>query len=124
MPAGSARTRRTPPRTPRSGSRHPSCFATAAIPAGSQTGPQPAVSFIQGSCRRSLIKRSLNEARIRKLRQIRDLLDDADLEQEVGRLLRERVELAGEEGLVGGLVLPAQIFRRVAELLARLLHIG
>src|SRR6185437_13999432 len=46
--------------------------------------PHPAVSLIQGSCRRSLIKRSLNEARVRELRQIRDLLDDADLKQEVG----------------------------------------
>jgi hypothetical protein len=49
------------------------------------------------------------------------LLDDADLEQEVGRFLREMRVLALEEFLVRGAVLPAQIFLRRLELLAALL---
>jgi hypothetical protein len=55
--------------------------------------------------------RSLNKAGIRKLSEIGNLLDDADLKQQIGRFLVECVELTSEEGLVGGLILPTQVFR-------------
>src|SRR5262245_57171010 len=66
----------------------------------------------------------LNKSRVGELTQIRNLLDHAGLQQQVGGLLVEGDELAGEERLVGGSVLPAQILRGVAELIARLLHVG
>src|SRR5262245_1890628 len=52
---------------------------------------------------------SLHVTRIRELREVGNLLDHADLQQQVGRLLVEGRELAGEERLVGGAVLPAQV---------------
>src|SRR6478752_2349636 len=66
----------------------------------------------------------LDEARVVEIVGLRNLLDDADLEQQGSRFLGEGLPLAGEELLVGGLVLPAQIFGRVAKLLAALLHVG
>src|SRR3989442_752265 len=42
----------------------------------------------------------LNEAGISQALQIRDLLDDADLEQQIGRFLAELRVFAGEELLV------------------------
>src|SRR6267154_6735686 len=66
----------------------------------------------------------LDEARIKEVVDLRNRFDDADLEQQVCGLLVKGLELAHEEFLVRGLVLPAQIFRRVAELFAGLLHIG
>src|SRR6202022_4770960 len=66
---------------------------------------------------------SLNEAGIPHLSEIGDLLDPPDLQQQIGCFLVEGMELAREKGPVGGTVLPAQILCRVAELLARLLHV-
>src|SRR5262249_17265802 len=53
-----------------------------------------------------------------------DLVNNADLEQQIGGFLGEGLKLPGEKFLVGGLVLPAQVFCRVAKLLTRLLHVG
>src|SRR4051794_13520711 len=73
--------------------------------------------------RKSGVRWLLYELRVRELGQIRDRLDDADLEQEVGRILAEGRVLAGEEFLVGLPVLPAQVLGRFPELLTRLLHV-
>src|SRR5689334_7647925 len=54
--------------------------------------------------------RSLDEARVGERGHVGHRLEDADLEQQVGRLLAELSMLAAEEFLVGGLVLPAQVF--------------
>src|SRR3954451_21775422 len=62
----------------------------------------------------------LDEARVIQILDVRDLLDDADFEQEIGGFLVERLEFGLEELLAGGLGLPAQIFGGVAELLAAL----
>ena len=66
----------------------------------------------------------LDEPRVGELRQVRHLLDDADLEQQVRRFLGELRVLAGEELLVRRAVLPAQVLLRRLELLAGLLHVG
>src|SRR5262245_64336342 len=55
---------------------------------------------------------------------LRDLLDNPDLQEQIGGFLGEGLKLRGEKFLVGGLVLPAQVFCRVAKLLARLLYVG
>src|SRR5262249_46160978 len=66
--------------------------------------------------------RSLEEARVDDRRDVGHALDDAELEQELARLLAEGLDVAGEELFVGLAVLPAQIGLRLLELLARLLH--
>src|SRR5689334_5311858 len=55
---------------------------------------------------------------------VRSLLDNSDLQEQIGGFLGEGLKLRGEKFLVGGLVLPAQVFCRVAKLLARLLYVG
>src|SRR5712671_2212745 len=66
----------------------------------------------------------LDVARVDGSFDVRHLLDDADLEQELPCVLQERLQLAGEELLVRGAILPAQVGRRLGERLARLLHVG
>ena len=51
-------------------------------------------------------------------------LDDAGLQQQVGRFLAEGGVLAGEELLVGRAVLPAQVLLAGLERLAALLDVG
>src|SRR6185369_14218649 len=70
---------------------------------------------------RTVEPRLAYELRIGERVQIRRLLQDAGFEENVRRVLVELLKLAGEKLLVGGLVLPAQIRGRLAELLARLL---
>src|SRR5215470_18781242 len=65
---------------------------------------------------------SLDEACVDGGGDVRHALDDAQLEQEIGRLLAEGLELPVEELLVRLAVLPAQIGLRLLELLARLLY--
>jgi hypothetical protein len=65
-----------------------------------------------------------DETCVKEIFDLRGRLDDADLEQQIRRFLVEGQEFAREEFLVRGLVLPAQIFCRVAELLAGLFHVG
>ena len=69
--------------------------------------------------RRDIEVRLLDELRIGQRFHVRLLLDDAGLEQQVGRLRREGLELAGEELLVRGLVLPAQELRPTCRRLRR-----
>src|SRR6185436_7300779 len=64
---------------------------------------------------------SLDEAGVRQRLQVGDLLDAADLQQQLGRLLAERLQHAGEETLVRRAVLPAQVGLRFLEGLAALL---
>src|SRR6266568_1319585 len=68
-------------------------------------------------------RRSLDEPRVRQRVEIRHLLDDADFEEQVGGLSAELLELAGEELLVRGLILPEEILLRRLELFARLLDV-
>src|SRR4051812_14557163 len=68
-------------------------------------------------------KMSLDELRVNERIEIRHRFDDARLEQNVGCVLAERLDFAGEEFLVRRLVLPAQVGRRLRKLLARLFHI-
>src|SRR5690348_13476256 len=65
---------------------------------------------------------SLDEARVDGGGDVRHALDDAELEQEIRRLLAEGLQLAVEELLVRLAVLPAQVGLRLLELLAGLLH--
>src|SRR5213076_845880 len=51
-------------------------------------------------------------------------LDDADLEQELPRLLQEGLQLAGEKPAVRRAILPAQVGSRFRERFAALLHVG
>src|SRR5580765_2719586 len=53
--------------------------------------------------------RSLDERRVGQRAHVRELLDRADLEQQVGRFLAELRVLAAEELLVRGAILPAQV---------------
>src|SRR5437667_11151147 len=66
----------------------------------------------------------LDEPRIGQRVEIRHLLDDADFEEQVGGFLAELLQLAGEELLVPGPILPAQVLLRRLELFARLLDVG
>src|SRR5262245_7417833 len=94
-------------------------------PCGERRSPQPSVaSAIALPLEADPAAALLHEPRVGELREVRYRLDHADLEQQVGGLLREARVFAGEECLVGGLVLPAQVLRRVAELLAGLAHVG
>src|SRR6266540_6430168 len=72
-------------------------------------------------CRRCSL---LDEPRVDEPVQVGHLLDDADLEPQRGGFLVELLKLAAEELLVRGAILPAQIFLRRLELLARLLDAG
>src|SRR6185369_6119067 len=67
-------------------------------------------------------RRLLHEAGVDRGVDIRLGLDDAGLEQEIGGFLHERLDLAAEELLVGGRVLPAKIGLRFLEILGALLH--
>src|SRR5437764_14537923 len=67
---------------------------------------------------------SLDEPRIGQRVEIRHLLDDADFEEQVGGFLAELLQLAGEELLVPGPILPAQVLLRRLELFACLLDVG
>src|SRR6478672_4667128 len=66
----------------------------------------------------------LDESRIVECVHVRHRLDAANLQQQVARFLAELLQFAVEEFLVRRLVLPAQVFRRCAELLAALLDVG
>src|SRR2546425_2414963 len=66
-------------------------------------------------------RRSLDEARVDGQGDVRLRLDDAELEEQVGGLLAEGLDLSREELVVGLAVLPAEIRLRLLELLARLL---
>src|SRR5687768_9091226 len=66
----------------------------------------------------------LDVARIDRAVDVGHRLDDADLEQDLAGFLQESLQLAGEEFLVRGLVLPAQVPGRGCELLGALLHVG
>ena len=79
----------------------------------------------RGSASAGASRGSLDEAGVDERFDVGDLLDDADLEQQVGRFLaRTACELAGEELLVRRLVLPAQVRRPTCRMLAGLLHVG
>src|SRR5579862_2333876 len=73
------------------------------------------------ACRRQFACALLDEARVDQRVEIRHALDAAHLEQQVRRVLAERLDLAVEELLVRSFVLPAQVLRRIRELLAGLL---
>src|SRR5262249_54684152 len=64
---------------------------------------------------------SLDEACVDDRVDVRHRLDDAQLQQELGRVAAEGLQLAGEELGVGRAVLPAQVRLRLLELLAGLL---
>src|SRR5687767_13116437 len=85
---------------------------------------RPSATRAPGPTGFSGVKFLLDVARVDRARHVRHRLDDADLEQDLARFLEEALQLAGEEFLVGRLVLPAQVLRRVPELLAALLHVG
>src|SRR5215468_6752185 len=101
--APQARKNRTKKATPR------------AIRAVRETGTR-GVSIDPG--RRRPVPPSLDEARVDGRGDVRHALDDAELEQEVGRLLAEGLQLAVEELLVRLAILPAQVRLRLLELLA------
>src|SRR5215467_3563679 len=65
---------------------------------------------------------SLDEARVDGGGDVRHALDDAELEEEIGRFLAEGLQLAVEELLIRLPILPTQVGLRLLELLARLLH--
>src|SRR6187431_2465687 len=65
-----------------------------------------------------------NELRVGELRHVGHRLDDAGFHQQVGGFLAELRVLAGEELLVGGAVLPAQVGLALLERLASLLDVG
>src|SRR5947208_2792363 len=67
---------------------------------------------------------SLDEARVGELRKVGHLLDDAGFHQQLGGVLVEGHEVAGEELAVRLSVLPAQVLLRSLELLSGLLHVG
>src|SRR3954464_2014834 len=67
---------------------------------------------------------SLDELRVGELRHVGQLLDDSRLHQQLARLLAEGRVLAGEELLVGGAVLPAQVLLAALERIAGLLDVG
>src|SRR5262252_10996007 len=69
-----------------------------------------------------LLPASLDEARVDGSGDVRHALDDAELEEEVGRFLAEGLKLAVEELLIRLPILPAQVGLRLLELLTRLLH--
>ena len=102
------------------GQERPNVLGPSAIPDGSSSATSEdwihdRIRVAGGKLRRKALTaveaRSLNKAGIRKLSEIGNLLDDADLKQQIGRFLVECVELTSEEGLVGSLILPTQVFR-------------
>src|SRR5438477_5602020 len=78
----------------------------------------PGVTGLRG------VKRLLDVARVDGGADVRHGFDDADLYEELTGFLEEGLQLAGEEPLVRGAVLPAQIGGRLAECFAGLLHVG
>src|SRR5437879_11877130 len=68
--------------------------------------------------------RSLDEARVDGGGDVRLRLDDAELEEQVGGLLAEGLDLSRKELAVRLAILPAEIRLRLLELLARLLDHG
>jgi hypothetical protein len=69
--------------------------------------------------RRGLIA-SLDEAGVEQRTDVGNGLDDPDLEEQFRGFLREGLQFAREELLVGGAVLPAQVGLRFLEGLRRL----
>src|SRR5258708_4843336 len=66
----------------------------------------------------------LNVARVDRGCDVGHRLDDADLDEELARVLEEALQLAGEELLIRCAILPAEIRGRFGEGFARLLHVG
>src|SRR5436189_27118 len=73
----------------------------------------PGVTGLRG------VKRLLDVARVDRAADVRYGLDDADLDEELARLLEEGLQLAGEELLVRRPILPAQVSGGFRERLAR-----
>src|SRR5437764_512796 len=115
-------TRRTTPAAPAPRVEH----AHAATKTSKNATPKPTRTPGETGTRGfSIVPRdrwSLEKARVDDCVRVGNALDDPELEQELGRVLAERLDLAREELLVGLAVLPAQIGLRLLELLARLLH--
>src|SRR5450755_3968350 len=82
--------------------------------------PSPRPSPTSGRGRRT----SLDELRVGQLAQVGDRLDDPGFEKQVGGFLAEGGVLAGEEFLVRGAILPAQVLLASLERLGRLFDVG